>query len=247
MVPQTTQKASRLDNNQAVDAGSKIERQIGDGLSVLCLPAPLGPGSSSLVRKGMCSTPSLKFELNIILCDIAMAFITGPRHVSELSNVLDATGYATSMWVQYMFLDEACMCFVSEIELIHLNTVLTLNTDFHCTVAMSAAALNNLVVKPDGIAEAMRHLSQTFQLINKRLSGKDAISDATIAVVIGMAQFERHQGQYHRGIVHLNGLMRMVELRGGISSLTLHKPTLTQKLFRLDICSWELFSLRNSR
>jgi hypothetical protein len=97
---------------------------------------------------------------------------------------------------------------------------------------MSAAALNNLVVKPDGTAEAIHHLSQTFQLVNKRLSGKDAISDATIAVVIGMAQFERHQGQYRRGVVHLNGLMQMVELRGGISSLTLHKPTLTQKLFR---------------
>lgn len=121
------------------------------------------------------------------------------------------------------------------------------STDFHCTVALSATALNNLVVKPDDPAEALRHLSQTFQLVNKRLSGNDPVSDATIAVVIGMAQFERHQGQYRRGIIHLNGLMRMVELRGGISSLTLHKPTLTQKLFRWEFPNRILFSFLNLR
>jgi hypothetical protein len=31
----------------------KVERQIGDGLSVLCLPVPVTPGSKGIVQKGM--------------------------------------------------------------------------------------------------------------------------------------------------------------------------------------------------
>ncbi|KIM99089.1 hypothetical protein OIDMADRAFT_127640 [Oidiodendron maius Zn] len=142
------QSTSNLISDKNVDAVSEIERQIGDELSVLCLPAPLiSPGSRPMVRR----------------------------------------------------------------------------------------ALNNLIVKPDGHAEAIHHLSQAFQLVNNRLSGNDPVSDATIAVVVALAQFERHQGQYRRGIVHLDGLMRMVELRGGISTLTMHKSNLTQKLFRADL------------
>jgi hypothetical protein len=97
---------------------------------------------------------------------------------------------------------------------------------------MSVIAQNNLVVTPEDPVEAMHHLSQTFQLVNKRLSQNTAVSDATMAVVVVMAQFERHQGEYDRGTVHLDGLLQMVEMRGGISSLTQYKPGLTQKMFR---------------
>ena len=97
---------------------------------------------------------------------------------------------------------------------------------------MSVGAINKLVVRPEDPVEAMHHLSQTFRLINKRLSQNTVVSDATMAVVVIMAQFERHQGEYERGMVHLEGLFQMVEMRGGILNLTRHKPSLTQKIFR---------------
>jgi hypothetical protein len=31
-----------------------------------------------------------------------------------------------------------------------------------------------------------------------------------------MSQYERLQGQYERGYVHIQGLRRMIELRGGV-------------------------------
>ena len=43
---------------------------------------------------------------------LAISFLIGPRHVPELHDVLDTTGFATSMWVQFMFLDEACMYYI---------------------------------------------------------------------------------------------------------------------------------------
>lgn len=97
---------------------------------------------------------------------------------------------------------------------------------------MSATAINNLVSRPDKPALAIHHLSQSFRLMNRRLSSNTVVSDATMAVVVAMAQFERHQGDYQRGLVHLDGLMRMVEMRGGISRLTQYRPPLTQKIFR---------------
>jgi hypothetical protein len=43
---------------------------------------------------------------------VAFYFISGPRHVPELSGILTTGNYAT-LWVKYMLLDEACMiCFL---------------------------------------------------------------------------------------------------------------------------------------
>jgi hypothetical protein len=80
--------------------------------------------------------------------------------------------------------------------------------------------------------EAIRHLSHTFRLVNERLSGNDAVSDSTIAVVVSMAQYERLQGHYCQGLIHIKGLQRIIELRGGISQLAKTSPALVPKIFR---------------
>lgn len=48
------------------------------------------------------------------------------------------------------------------------------------------------------------------------MSATDATSDMTIAILVVMSQYERLQGQYERGYVHIQGLRRMIELRGGV-------------------------------
>jgi len=116
----------------------------------------------------------------------------------------------------------------------HLNLGKRSNrdVDFHSAVAVSISALNNLVKQQDDPKEAMHHISQALRLVNKKLSGKDAISNTNIAVVLIMAQYERLQNHYRQGLVHLDGLQRMVELRGGISQLKRDKPSLALKIHR---------------
>ena len=92
--------------------------------------------------------------------------------------------------------------------------------------------LNRLETQPDNATKAIQHLSQTFRLINERMSGADAVSDRTIAAVVGMAQYERMQAHYRRGFIHVQGLRQMAKLRGGIRNLKRQMPDLTKKMFR---------------
>lgn len=78
--------------------------------------------------------------------------------------------------------------------------------------------------------EAMRHLSKTFRLVNEKLSRDEAVSDTTIAVIVMMSHYERLQNKLAQGLIHLDGLHRMVNLRGGISQL--RRGGLALKIFR---------------
>ncbi|KAH8672038.1 hypothetical protein BGZ60DRAFT_26101 [Tricladium varicosporioides] len=137
-------------------------------------------------------------------------FLNGSLDAPELHHAIDFTG-AAGIWVQYIFLDEAY---------------------FHCTVAMCATVVNALLSREKDSLAAMRHLSDTFRLVNEKLSGEDALSDTTMAVINGLTHFERVRGQHLQGLVHFKGLLRMAELRGGLANL---KPALTQKIYRADL------------
>ncbi|TGO43575.1 hypothetical protein BOTNAR_1974g00020 [Botryotinia narcissicola] len=50
-----------------------------------------------------------------------------------------------------------------------------------------------------------------------------------------MSHYYRLQGQIIQGLVHLQGLERMVKMRGGISNLKREQLTLAQKIFRADL------------
>ncbi|KAJ5808520.1 hypothetical protein N7474_009789 [Penicillium riverlandense] len=185
------------ENKENQPRDREIERQIGDGLSVLGLPAPPTLASKRLVQK-------------------ALTFFSGPRHAPELDKALDpyARNPAT-IWTQFIFMDEAY---------------------FHCAMAMAITALNSLVVQSEDPADAMRHLALSLRMVNQRLvSPHDALSDTTIAVVIMLSHYERHQGHMRQGQVHFDGLLRMVELRGGITYLAKTKPSIALKLYITDL------------
>ncbi|KAH6884390.1 hypothetical protein B0T10DRAFT_130463 [Thelonectria olida] len=165
------------------------------------------------VADGVCFPVQLASESRR-LAQRVFHFLSGPRFAPELNNAIDCTGTSVSIWVQYMLVDEAY---------------------FHCTIALSISAMNNLLCEKEDATDAMRHLSRTFRIINERLTGNRAVSDETIAAVVGMAQYDRHQGEYSRGCIHIQGLRRMVALRGGITKLASDRPTLTQKIFRIDL------------
>ena len=87
------------------------------------------------------------------------------------------------------------------------------------------------LVKCEDSRESLRHLLRATRLINERLSGIDALSDTTIATIVGLIQCECLRGQHHDGMTHFTGLQRIIELRGGVARL-LSKPQLAGKIFR---------------
>jgi len=97
---------------------------------------------------------------------------------------------------------------------------------------MSVVSFNSIPAKEDDPVLAVRHLNKTFLLTNRRLSSTDAVSDASMAVVVMMAQYERQRERYINGLSHIDGLQRMVGIRGGITQLAKDKPSLFQKIIR---------------
>lgn len=76
----------------------------------------------------------------------------------------------------------------------------------------------------------MHHICRALRLMNDRLSKEDAASNENLFAVLVLGLYERQQGNYYRGLVHLMGLERMVQLRGGLAALA--KIGLTRKIFR---------------
>jgi hypothetical protein len=104
-------------------------------------------------------------------------------------------------------------------------------TDFHQAVATSIKYNNSEFEKGGDAAESLRHLSYAISLINNKIAGKDALSDTTIAAIVGLIGHERFQNQHQTSIIHFKGLQRIIELRGGIPSL-LNNAHLVDKIFR---------------
>lgn len=99
-------------------------------------------------------------------------------------------------------------------------------------MATALLCLDNLVSKPDGKLQAMRHASNTFCLLQQKISLQSVITDLTIAAVIGMAQYEHQLHQFQQGSVHVHGLWRMAQLRGGILKLMEGQSGLGEKILR---------------
>jgi hypothetical protein len=97
---------------------------------------------------------------------------------------------------------------------------------------MLNAAFGSTILGNEDTAEAMVHMSRTFQLVNKKLSGNEATADTTFASIVAMTQYERLKGNYKKGLVHLDGLERLTNMRGGIRQLARKQPPLAKKIFR---------------
>lgn len=69
-------------------------------------------------------------------------------------------------------------------------------------------------------------------MINDRLSGSEALSDQSLAVVTIFAIY--HYMHHHRsqGLIHFAGLCRMIEFRGGLAALAKQNRALAQKPWR---------------
>ncbi|KAL4793269.1 hypothetical protein BDV19DRAFT_380231 [Aspergillus venezuelensis] len=143
----------------------------------------------------------------------ALFFFCNVRHSPELDGALQSPDLVSSIWVRLFFVDAACT--------------------LHCSIATSIICSKSLVSET---AQAMHHIAGTYRIIQQRLlGGKEATSDMTIAILVAMSQYERLQGQYERGYVHVQGLRRMIELRGGIRQFDRESAGVAQKVLRADL------------
>lgn len=83
---------------------------------------------------------------------------------------------------------------------------------------------------------ALFHLSRTFDAVNKRLQGNDALSDSTIAIVLSLIHQEQMRKQQASAEVHFRGLAKIIELRGGVDKI------LENPLLGLKICKYVRWS-----
>ncbi|KAK9427244.1 fungal-specific transcription factor domain-containing protein [Lipomyces doorenjongii] len=89
---------------------------------------------------------------------------------------------------------------------------------------------------------AINHLTQTFRILIERLQDPlQEISDSTIAAVAGLALTEQSSGNQTNWRIHMRGIKRMVEMRGGLLAFE-GNPILHDKLCRADICG-SIYSL----
>uniref|UniRef100_A0A8H7K555 Transcription factor domain-containing protein n=1 Tax=Bionectria ochroleuca TaxID=29856 RepID=A0A8H7K555_BIOOC len=144
----------------------------------------------------------------------AITFFCRMHYTPELSDAFQAHKGPPTMWFQLAFEDEAY---------------------FHIVMAISITSLNNVMAQGEDPALALQHQGRTVYLINSRLSQANPVSNANLAVVVMIAQYERLRGRFLESLVHLDGLYSMVEMRGGIATLIRDEPSLGQKIARLDL------------
>ncbi|KAI1259718.1 hypothetical protein F5Y18DRAFT_408579, partial [Xylariaceae sp. FL1019] len=79
------------------------------------------------------------------------------------------------------------------------------------------------------------HLHQSISIVNERLQTTlDLASEATIAIVAGMALLEKGLGRHEHWRIHMRGLRRLVDMIGGVYSLS-SKPLVLYKIYRADL------------
>jgi hypothetical protein len=77
--------------------------------------------------------------------------------------------------------------------------------------------------------KAIYHLSQAVSLVNQKLNTSEALSNSNVTVVNFLVVQHLVRDAHSEAEVHLDGLDKMIELRGGLSQLG-------DRLLALKIC-----------
>ncbi len=99
-------------------------------------------------------------------------------------------------------------------------------------MAISASYVDFFERKPGISPKTLHHISQAYALVNLKLSGPESVSDSAIAAVVTLAIYQQVHHLHSTGLIHLNGLYRMIQLRGGIARLMKENRALAVKPLR---------------
>ena len=101
-------------------------------------------------------------------------------------------------------------------------------------MAISASYVDFFERKPGISSKTLYHISQAYELVNLKLSSPESVSDSAIAAVITLAIYQQIHRLHSAGLIHLNGLYRTIQLRGGIARLMKENRALALKAMRYE-------------
>ncbi|RYO75252.1 hypothetical protein DL764_010538 [Monosporascus ibericus] len=191
------------------DASSALARISGDAdkgvlASSTAIERVLGNVFLTLSLPVEFSAHSLKV-VNVFFSYVADRLYQTPLEIS-----LDE---AKSTWMPMMFADEGTVS---------------------CSIALMQACNELFLGGGESSPKALYYLSQTFAQVRKRLHSPDALSDSTISTVLSLIIQELIRKDQPGAKIHFAGLIRMVELRGGLEQLENNLPLLI-KICKVDV------------
>ncbi|KAH6713438.1 hypothetical protein BKA61DRAFT_74860 [Leptodontidium sp. MPI-SDFR-AT-0119] len=103
-------------------------------------------------------------------------------------------------------------------------------------IALSYSATRFQDQTGNGPSESLYYLMKSISAVNDDIADpQKQVSDSTIATVASMANIENLNGNPENSIIHLNGLKRMVEMRGGLDCLGM-QGILQRVVLWADLC-----------
>lgn len=131
------------------------------------------------------------------------------------------------MWIQILASDaecefRACPKIILPIFVSHsLSNVrfLTRCIAFQCSLSLMQVCNELFMGDGSSSPKALHYLSHTFALVNKRLRSDKALSDSTIGIIVSLINQEQIRRNRTAAEIHICGLSRIVELRGGLDKL----------------------------
>lgn len=84
---------------------------------------------------------------------------------------------------------------------------------------------NEIYLGRDNESQTLLNRSKTLIQAQRRVESCDALSDSTMGLVTSLITQEQIRNQQSAALVHVRGLQKMVELRGGLGQLD-QNPTL---------------------
>lgn len=90
---------------------------------------------------------------------------------------------------------------------------------YECSIAMMQACNEVYLNRGENTPKALYGLSHTVNQVRERLESPDALSDSTITMVLSLINQEQMKQCHTAAKVHLQGLRKMIELRGGLEQL----------------------------
>ncbi|VUC25496.1 unnamed protein product [Clonostachys rosea] len=115
-----------------------------------------------------------------------------------------------------------------------LNVLFEDQATYECNLAMMQTCNEIYLGHGDSSSKALYSLSRTVSHVKNRLESPGALSDSTITLVLSLISQEQLKKLDSRAKIHLDGLRRIIELRGGLKQLEGKAPLLL-KVCKVDV------------
>ncbi|KAH6664818.1 hypothetical protein F5X68DRAFT_237252 [Plectosphaerella plurivora] len=90
-------------------------------------------------------------------------------------------------------------------------------TYLNCTLAIAASYTDSFAGHAQVSPRALGYLCKAYALINKKLSSPEATTSPVIASVTSLVVYHRIHDSQAAGLIHFDGLERIIRLRGGMT------------------------------